>query len=180
MKLLIIRHRLPLLVLSGERFSWSSCCSVCHLVEHFHLYASKNTNRLHFACIVRTTIVVIIIGIFNSRKILHPSPLWLSWLEGSKVIFSRCPPQITGYRTVFMSTRAATYPDTASSWVLMLFDLVSWVQISCILRYFDQRTCFLMAPPFFFSLQIPFQKKSMCSIKFQNQKDDNEESDVSQ
>lgn len=46
---------------------------------------------------------VCVLAIFNSRKILHPSRLWLSWLEGSKVIFSRCQPQITGYRTVFTS-----------------------------------------------------------------------------
>lgn len=39
------------------------------------------------------------------------------------------------------------------------------------------KNLFLTAP--LISLQLPFQRRSTSSLKFQNQKDDNEESDVS-
>lgn len=75
-----------------------------HVASAAHCVTNLNKNASIFT---PPSSHVHVLTIFHSRKILHPSRLWLSWLEGSKVIFSRCQPQITGYRTAFMSNTAS-------------------------------------------------------------------------
>lgn len=87
MKVLTIKHLLPL-ILMRTLFMQLLLLSVSltYIIPDLRsIYTSpKTTNRLRFVCIE-----CVISIFFDCRKILHSSHLWLSWLEGSKVIFSR-------------------------------------------------------------------------------------------
>lgn len=105
---------------------------------------------------------------FYSRKILRPSHLWLSWLEDWKVILFHYQPQMKRY---FIHILKISQAFSALQIQYHTFCKYFWNE------YIAHTPCVIteFAP---FLLQLPFRRRLPCSLKLQNQKDDNE-SDVS-
>lgn len=70
---------------------------------------------------------------FFTRRILHPSHLWLSWLEGSKVTSYQCPPQTMRYFTYILYLRVSiqNYANPDEVLVYGLFVITDLFLCSC-------------------------------------------------